>query len=421
MKSLSHYFNCPEMAEIWSKENQHKTYSLVENYATEALISLGQMEKEDDPESGEEEEETPEEELKPHYPFDLLKNPGTPKNYTHPGLLTSNLLDTTLSLLMKQSSLVLLKDMEKLQIILKEKAFEHKASYMLSRLHGQTTPVITFGLKMANWYKIVERGYQRLVHAQETIGFGTLSGLTGTFSHLSPHVEENVCRKLELKPSPSAYQFLDRDRHAEFLTALALIAQSIKQFAEELYQLQRAEVQEIKENSSHTDFSLISDSSLIYERLKSLTSTVFENASSFLSNSNWYERTLGSTQTENHLIANSCILLDYILQSFIHLLDELVIDNERMLSNIEQTNGFVFIYDLVALLMEKKHSSRQAQSILKPFIAHCRTEKLNLIEFLSKDKEFQEYISHEELEKRLNLEEYLNHVDFIFNRVFTNE
>ena len=351
------------------------------------------------------------------------ENVGPDGRYLHLGLTSSDILDTSFAVQLKEASKIILDDIEHLLKVLKNKALEHKNTVMIGRSHGVHAEPITFGLKMALWYEEMRRNQERLLKAQETISYGKISGAVGTYAHLSPEIEEYVCQRLGLKPDPISTQIIQRDRHAAFFTTLAVIASSIEKFAVEIRHLQRTEVLEAEEyfapgqkGSSampHKRNPILSENLTGLARLiRSYAITALENVPL------WHERDISHSSVERVIAPDATILLDFMIHRFSGIMEKLIVYPKRMEENLNRSRGLIFSESVLLLLTRKGVSREEAYKIVQRNAMEVWKGRESFKEVLLKDPEIRKNLTLDEIEEVFNLNHQLRYVDFIFQRVF---
>jgi len=327
------------MTAIWSQENKYQKWLDVEVAACEAMVKLGKV-----PAGAVENIKAKAvinvarideiEKITKHdviaFVSSLTEVIGEDGRFIHMGLTSSDVLDTALAVQLKEAAQLLLADLDQLLVVLKKRAFEHKNTLMIGRSHGIHAEPITFGLKMALWYQEMQRNRERLVRAKETVSYGKISGAVGTFSFIEPSVEEYVCEKLGLKPAPVSSQIVQRDRHAEFFTTLAIIASSLDKFAQEIRLLQRTEVREAEEYFSvgqkGSSAMPHKRNPILSENISGLARLVRSYAVAALEDvALWHERDISHSSVERVIGPDVTIVLDFILGCFTGMMDKLVV------------------------------------------------------------------------------------------------
>jgi adenylosuccinate lyase len=418
------------MEKIWSPENRYRKWLDVEIFACEAMAKLGKIP------SGavktikekaainvqriEEIEKTTKHDVIA-FLTSVTEQVGEDGRFIHMGLTSSDILDTSLAVLLKEAARILLEDIDQLLAVLKRRAGEHKKTLMIGRSHGIHAEPITFGLKMALWYQEMQRNRQRLVRAAETVSTGKISGAVGTFSFIDPFVEEYVCRKLGLKPALVSSQIVQRDRHAEFFTTLAIVASSLDKFSQEIRLLQRTEVREAEEYFSPGQKGSSAmphkRNPVLSENLSGLARLVRSYALAALEDiALWHERDISHSSVERVICPDATIVLDFMLGRFTGLLDRLVVYPERMLHNLNMTQGVIFSQMVLLALIEKGATREDAYAIVQRHAMKSWEEGLEFKTLLQKDPAVADYLQEKDLKKIFDVNNFLKNIDFIFNR-----
>lgn len=423
------------MGKIWDDENKYSIWLEIELLACEAQASLGVIPKDVVKAIREKAKfdaariDSIEQEVK-HDVIAFLTNVGeyvgAESRYIHLGMTSSDVLDTALAVQMKQSGELLLKDLEVLRDVLARRAKEFKRTVMIGRSHGIHAEPTTFGLKLALWFDETRRNIQRLRNAIETISFGQISGAVGTYEHLSPNVEEYVCKKLGLKPAPVSTQILQRDRHAEYMTTLALIGSSLEKFATEIRHLQKTEVLEAEEYFSKGQKGSSAmphkRNPITCERIAGLSRVLRGNAQAALENvALWHERDITHSSVERIVVPDSCILLDYMISLTTNVIDKLLVYPENMKKNIDLTHGLVFSQPVLLALIKKGMKREDAYRVVQQNAMDVWQSKKNFREVLEADPEVKSVLTNGELGEAFDPAKSLRHVDYIFERVGLGE
>jgi adenylosuccinate lyase len=348
---------------------------------------------------------------------------GPDGRFIHMGLTSSDILDTSLAVQLKEAADILIADIDQLLNALKEKAFIYKNTVMIGRSHGIHAEPVTFGLKMALWYQEMERNRERLVRARETIAYGKIAGTVGTFSFIDPAVEAYVCRKLGLKPAPVSSQIVQRDRHAEYFSVLAIIASSLDKFAQEIRLLQRTEVREAEEFFSpgqkgssampHKRNPVLSENiSGLARLMRSYAVAALEDVAL------WHERDISHSSVERVIAPDATILLDFMLGRFTGLMAKLVVYPDRMLANLNMTHGVIFSQLVLLKLIEKGMSREDAYAVVQKHAMRSWEKETPFRQLLMKDRGVMATMNRRELDAVFKVENFLGHIDFIFKRVF---
>ncbi len=353
----------------------------------------------------------------------VSENVGDASRYVHMGLTSSDILDTSLAVLMREAADIIISDIKRLLDVLEKRAYEFKDTVMIGRSHGVHAEPITFGLKLALWYEEMKRNLRRMEAAKETINYGKVSGAVGTFANVEPYVEEYVCKKLGLKPAPVSTQIIQRDRHAEYLTTLAIIASSIDKFATEIRHLQRTEVLEVEEYFSRGQKG---SSAMPHKRnpvgaenLSGLVRIVRANSIAAMENIPlWHERDISHSSVERVIIPDSTILVDFMLNRFVGIIENLIVYPENMKKNLKKTRGLIFSQRLLLELTAKGASREGAYNMIqRNAMASWETSK-EFKKLVLEDREITRNLSKKEIYKCFDMKYYLKHVDTIFKRVF---
>jgi len=420
-----------EMSSIWSDENKFKIWLEIEILATEAqsklgLVPTGSLNNIKKKAKFDVDRILKIEEEVKHDVIAFLTNVGEyvglDSRFIHLGMTSSDVIDTALSVQMKQAGEIILNDLAEVNKALYKKAKKYKYLTMIGRTHGVHAEPITLGLKFALWYDEMNRNIERWKRATEIISVGQISGAVGTYEHISPEVEKHVCKKLGLKTTNISTQILQRDRHAEYMSTLAIIASSIEKFTTEIRHLQKTETLELEEYFSLGQKGSSSmphkKNPITSERLSGMARVLRGNAlASFENIALWHERDISHSSVERIVIPDSTILMDYMLYQFTKLIDNLVVNEDNIKKNLELTNGLVFSQTVLLKLIEKKMKREQAYKIVQTVAMKCWKEKISFLKLLKEDIEVMKYLSEKELKEIFNYEKSKKNVDFIFERV----
>jgi len=353
----------------------------------------------------------------------LAENIGEAARFVHYGLTSSDVVDTASALLLREACDLLLKKVEALLDVLKRRAFEFKHTPQIGRTHGIHAEPTSFGLTFALWYDEMRRNRERLKQARETVAVGKISGAVGTFALLDPEVEERVCARLGLKPAPVSTQIIQRDRYAEYLCTLAIIASSLDKFALNIRHWQRTEVHEAQERfaTGQKGSSAMPHkrNPIISERICGMARVVRANSLVGLENvALWHERDISHSSAERVVLPDSSIALDYILHKAASLIEGLVVYPERMLQNLQLTKGLVFSGQLLLALTQKGVSRETAYEWVQRNAMKVWETDQNFKELLNGDADINSHLSVPEIDGVFQLETYLRNVERIFDRVF---
>ena len=423
-------YTLPKMAVLWSEENKFRTWLQVEILACEAQAELGNVPKEAVATIRQKANFDPARiltiEAEVHHDViafltNVAEYVGEASRYIHLGMTSSDLLDTSLALLMRQAGEIILDDLHQLQAVLRRRALEHKDTVCIGRSHGVHAEATTFGLKLALWYDEVGRAIERMQHAVETISVGKISGAVGTFAYVDPRVEEYVCKNLGLKPAPVSTQILQRDRHAEYLSTLAVIACSLEKFATEIRNLQRTEILEVEEFFSRGQKGSSAmphkRNPITCERVAGLARVVRANALAAMENvALWHERDITHSSVERVIIPDSTTLLDYMLNKFTAIVDKLVVYPENMRRNLEKTHGLIFSQGVLLALTQKGVLREEAYRLVQEKAMEIWRSGGDFKQALLGDSKVRQFLSEQEIEDCFDLGRNLRHVDTIFRK-----
>ena len=421
-----------EMGQLWEPDNRFRKWLEVEIAACEAWHELGEI---------------PEEALavikqKAAFNIDRIDEierevkhdviafltsvaefVGPESRFVHKGLTSSDVVDTALSLLMREAADLIIKDLRELMDVLRSQALAYKQVTCIGRSHGVHAEPMTFGLKFCLWYAEAERSLSRMQRARDIINVGKVSGAVGTFSNIPPRLEELVCEKLGLKPEPIATQVIQRDRHAEFMTTLALIAGLIEKISVELRHLQRTEVREAEEPFSPGQKG---SSAMPHKRnpvglenMSGLARVVRSNSLAAMENMPlWHERDISHSSVERVIIPDSTILVDYMLNRLKGILQNLHVYPDRMRENMELSCGLYNSQRMLLALIEKGMLREDAYLVVQRNAMESWRTKKPFLDLLLADADVQKNLSEDEVRAVFQLDHYLQHVDYLFERVF---
>lgn len=421
----------PEMGAIWTEENRFKAWLEVEILACEAWAELGAIPKEDV------------KALRENASFDVSRikeieaetrhdvvaftravseTLGEERKWVHYGLTSTDVVDTALSYLLKQANEILLADVERFIAILEEKAKEHKYTVMMGRTHGVHAEPTTFGLKLALWVEEMKRNQERLKAAAKNVEFGKISGAVGTYANIDPFVEQYVCEKLGISASPISTQTLQRDRHAQYMSTLALVATSIEKFATEIRGLQKSETREVEEffakgqkGSSampHKRNPIGSENMTGLARvIRGHMVTAYENVTL------WHERDISHSSAERIILPDATILLNYMLNRFGNIVKNLTVFPENMKRNMERTFGLIYSQRVLLALIDKGLSREKAYDTVQPKAMEAWEKQVQFRQLLDEDEVISSYLSKEELDDCFDYNYHLKNVDLIFDRL----
>ena len=420
-----------EMEKIWDLQNRFQCMLDVEIAACKAMNENGIIPDEDlsnivekadfDVEQIAEIEKTTK-----HDVIAFLENVaeyvGPSSRWIHFGMTSSDVLDTATSLQLQQAGELILRDLEKFSEVLKMKAREYKHTLCIGRSHGIHAEPTTFGLKFALWFDEMQRNIQRMENAIEIISVGQISGAVGNYAHLSPEIEEITCKLLGLKPVNISTQIIQRDRISEYLNTIAIIGSTIEKIALEIRHLHRTEVLEVEENFSKGQKGSSAmphkRNPVVTEQMCGLARLLRSNALAALENNAlWHERDISHSSVERIILPDSTILMNYMLNKMIPLIDDLLIYPDNMMKNLELTNGLIFSQVLLLELAKKGVSREYAYTLVQRNAMECWQNKEPFEELVLADEELCDFFTKEELEELFLFDRYINNVDYIFKRI----
>lgn len=420
------------MTAIWSPENRYRKWLDIEILACEAMAQKGEIpsgalknikEKAAFDVARIEEIEKATKHDVIAFLTSVVEKVGEDGKFIHKGLTSSDILDTSLAVLLKEAADMLIDDMRRLLDVLKNKAMRYKDTLMVGRSHGIHAEPITFGLKMALWYQEMERNLARMIRAKETISYGKISGAVGTYSFIDPSIEDYVCRKLGLTPAPVSSQIVQRDRHAEYFTTLAIIGSSIDKFSQEIRLLQRTEVREAEEyfapGQKGSSAMPHKRNPVLSENLSGLARLMRSYAVAALENIPlWHERDISHSSVERVIAPDATVLLDFMLSRFTDLLDTLVVYPERMLANLNMTRGIIFSQMVLLKLIDKGMSREDAYAAVQKNAMKSWQDDEDFKMLLLEDVEVMSCLTAEDIHAAFKLENFLRHIDVVYHRVF---
>lgn len=423
-------YSRPQMKKIWSEENKFEQWLKVEIAVCEAWAKLGEIPQKDIVKI-----------RKASYNLNRIakflkvthhdmtaflnsvaESLGEESRFVHLGLTSSDVIDTALGLQLTQAADILATDVAELVSVLESKAVEHKYTIIMGRTHGVHAEPTTFGLKMALWVEEMKRNAQRLAEAKKSISVGKISGAVGTYATVPPRVEKITCARLGLTQAPISSQIVQRDRHAQFVTTLAIIAGSLEKFATEIRSLQRTEVREVEEpfEAGQTGSSAMPHkrNPELCERICGLARLIRGHALTSLENiALWHERDISHSSTERVILPDSCLALDYMLSIFTSIMKRLKVYPENMRRNIELSQGLVFSQRVLIALIDKGLKREEAYRMVQSNAMKAWEEKKDFLGLLKADRRITAYFSKEELNSLFDYGYYLKHVDEVFERL----
>ncbi len=424
-------YTLPKMAEIWSEQNKFNQMLKIEILACEALAKIGHIPKQALEKIKKKakfnlEEVKKLEEKTRHdvvaFIQNLGENLGPEARYLHMGLTSSDLLDTSLAVQCVEAADILVKDLKKALEVLEHKAKKYKDTVCVARTHGVHAEPTTFGLKLAVWYDEMRRNLERLELAKEALRVGKLSGAVGTYAHIDPSVEDYVCHKLGLKPVNISTQIIQRDRHAQFLTSLAIIGSSLDKFCTEIRHLQKTEILEVEEPFFKGQ---IGSSAMPHkrnpvtcERICGLARILRANAQASLENvALWHERDISHSSVERIILPDSTAILDYMLNKFSSLMEDLLVYSKNMILNLSRTRGLVYSQRILIELMKKGLTRDSAYEIIQRNAMQVWQDGSDFKDVLLRDRKVRKLLSANDIDSCFNIKYYLRHTDRIFRKL----
>lgn len=419
------------MRKVWTEQNKFDAYLRVEILASEAWSQLGVVPKEDV------------EKLWKNASFDINRiyeieqqtrhdivaftravseTLGDERKWVHYGLTSTDVVDTANGYLLSQANAILLEDLEKMLEVLRQRAIEFKDTPAIGRTHGIHADITSFGLKWALWYEAMKRNLERFKSAARGVEVGKISGAVGNFANIPPFIQDYVCEKLGIESANISTQVIQRDRHAYYMATLAVIASTIEQMSMEIRNLQRTEVHEVEESFGkgqkgssampHKRNPISSENMCGCARvMRGYMASFYENVAL------WHERDISHSSTERIILPDATMLLDYMLNRFRGILENLVVFKDVMMENIYRTRKVIFAQRVMNALIEKGFSREKAYDTVQPVAMRALSERADYQELLAETPEVMAVLSREELDSCFTLEYYLKNVDFIFERV----
>jgi len=422
----------PQMGRIWETENRFAKWLDVEIAACEAMAEQGLIPQKavknikkkarfDVDRILEIEEKTKHDIIA--FLTNLEEHVGPDSRFIHMGLTSSDILDTSFAMLLKEAMALIIEDVKGFMAVLKERAFEHKNTVMIGRSHGIHAEPITFGLKLAVWHAEMHRNLKRLEAALDTISYGKLSGAVGTFANVSPAVEASACKKLGLKPAEISTQILQRDRHAEYFTALAILAGTMEKIAVEIRHLQRTEVLEAEEpfekGQKGSSAMPHKKNPIGCENIAGLARLVRSNALAAMENmALWHERDISHSSVERVIGPDSTILIDYMLHRLSRIVKNLVVYPDHMTENLNKMKGLIYSQQVLLKLADRGLERQEAYEMVQRNALKAWETGREFQSLLLQDKEIRKHLKKEEITEIFSLEYHLKHVEDIFQRVF---
>ncbi|PMC36811.1 adenylosuccinate lyase [Bacillus sp. UMB0899] len=421
----------PEMGAIWTEENKFKAWLEVEILACEAWAELGVIPKEDvallRENASFDVNRINEIELETRHDVvaftrAVSETLGEERKWVHYGLTSTDVVDTALSYLLKQANDILLKDIENFIQILKEKAQEHKYTVMMGRTHGVHAEPTTFGLKLGLWYEEMKRNLDRFKRAAEGVEYGKISGAVGTYANIDPFVEKYVCEKLGTKPAPISTQTLQRDRHADYMASIALVATSIEKFAVEIRGLQKSETREVEESFAkgqkgssampHKRNPIGSENMTGLARvIRGYMLTAYENVPL------WHERDISHSSAERIILPDATIALNYMLNRFGNIVKNLTVFPENMKRNMDRTQGLIYSQRVLLALIDTGMTREEAYDLVQPKAMEAWEKQVPFRGLVEAEEKITSRLSEEVIADCFDYNYHLKGVDTIFERL----
>jgi adenylosuccinate lyase len=420
------------MGRIWNEDNRFRTWLAVEVAATEALAEAGLVPKDAAKAIRERADFRLEriQEIEAEVRHDVIafttavaEIVGPHARWFHYGLTSNDVVDTAQALLIAQASAIIAEDLERLAEVLKRRAWEFKDTPQIGRTHGVHAEPITFGFKLANWYSETQRNIERFKAAAEGMRVGKFSGAVGTFAHLSPELEEKICARLGLKAADISSQVIQRDRHANYVATLAVMASTLDKIATEIRHLQRTEVREAEEFFSEKQKGSSAmphkRNPVTCEQISGLARVVRANAQAAFENVPlWHERDISHSSVERVILPDSTTLIDYLLQKTTNLIDTMLVYPARMKANLDSTRGLVFSGQLLLDLVEHGVAREDAYRLVQGHALRAWKEDLDFHDLVVHDKNITDQVPTKQIEQAFDLRRQLRNIDKIFARVF---
>jgi adenylosuccinate lyase len=425
-------YTSPEMGRIWSDQRKYETWLQVELAAVDAMARAGIVPSDAaadiraraafDIDRIEEIEQVTQHDVIA-FTTAVAEHVGPSARWLHFGLTSSDVIDTAQALQIREACHLLLTGLHGLMEAVRMRAEEHRRTPMIGRTHGVHAEPMTFGLKLALWYAELSRDVLRILRAREVISVGKLSGAVGTFAHLPPSIERDVCRTLSLEPAPVASQVIQRDRHSELLSALAITGSSLEKFALEIRGLQKTEIGEVEEpfakGQKGSSAMPHKRNPIGCEQIVGLARLLRANAgAAFENNALWHERDISHSSVERVILPDSFIVLDHMLRRFTRIVSGMVVYPERMKENLERSRGVVFSGTVLLELARRGASREQAYEWVQRDAMRAFHEGRDFKALLLADADVTRVLPPADIERAFDLDEQLKHVNHIFDRVF---
>jgi adenylosuccinate lyase len=423
----------PEMGAVWSEQRRYEAWLEVELAAADVMAEAGIVPAEaardlrakaafDVPRIEEIEQTTQHDVIA--FTTAVAEHVGPAARWLHFGLTSSDVVDTAQALQMRQACDLIVKGIATLMEAVRERAEEHRRTPMIGRTHGVHAEPMTFGLKLALWYAELQRALDRVLRAREAVAVGKISGAVGTFAHLDPAIEARVCERLGLRPAPVSSQVIQRDRHAELLSVLAITGASLEKFALEIRGLQKTEIGEVEEpfgrGQKGSSAMPHKRNPVGCEQITGLARLLRANAHAALENvALWHERDISHSSVERVILPDSFIALDHMLRRFTRIVGGMVVYPDRMRENLERSRGVVFSGTVLLELARRGISREQAYEWVQRNAMRSFHEQRDFRSLLLDDVELMQVLTRADVEKAFDLDDQLRNVDAIFDRVFS--
>lgn len=424
-------YSLPGMQAIWEQENRFRQMMEVEICVSEAMAELGYIPEESAKNIREKADFDMEriaeiEDVVKHDVIAFLtavgEHVGEDSKYIHMGMTSSDVLDTALSLQMREGCEILIAKMKELRAVLADLARKYKMTIMTGRTHGVHAEPVTFGLKMALYVMEIDRSIKRMEQAKENISVGMISGAVGTYANIDPRVEEIVCTRLGLKPEPVSTQIIQRDRHAEMLTTIAVVGGTLEKMATEVRNLQRTDILEVEESFSKGQKGSSAmphkKNPITSERIAGLSRVLRGNATAALEDQAlWHERDLTHSSVERIIIPDSFLLLDYMLHLSLRVFKNIVVHEENMRHNLDRTLGLLFSQRVMLRLIDKGMSREKAYEWVQRNALYAWQTKTDFEYLVSEDEDIARFLNKEEIDDIFDYDYHLKHIDYVFKRI----
>ncbi|MFA7561441.1 MAG: adenylosuccinate lyase [Candidatus Izemoplasmatales bacterium] len=430
---IERYSRLP-MKKLWSDKSKFDAFLEIEVLNAEALNKLGIVSKEDLDKIKKNanyslkrvkqlEKETKHDVIA--FTRTVSESLGEEKRFIHYGLTSTDVVDTANGILLKKANKIIKKDIEIFLKVLKKQAFRYKDTYCIGRTHGIHADITVFGLKFALWYDELKRNYQRFLNAAKEVEVGKISGAVGNYAFVDTEVEQYICKKLDLNTVNISTQVLQRDRHANYLSSLVLLASTLEKQALEIRHLQRTEVNEVKEPFSnkqkgssampHKKNPINSENITGLTRvLRGYMLTAYENIAL------WHERDISHSSAERIIIADSTTLIDYMFNRFVNVIENLFVDEEQMLKNIYLTKGIIFSQRVLTKLIDAGLSREEAYDLIQILANQAYNDNTSFVEIVKKNSLINEVLKESEIFELFKLDFYSKKVNYIYKKVFSN-